>query len=362
MAINIQVYNANQIGGCFTVITTSKACIMIDYGKPLPGTKNVQEEFDWSKQKVDAVFFTHYHGDHVGRITEIPPGIPLYMGSTIKKVLLNIHRALSGVTDHKGEHQKVVELLESDRIKEVSEGEAVREIAGMEITPYTVDHSAYDAHMYLIEADGKVVLHTGDFRDHGPRGEKLLPVIKEDVHKNGRKVDYLIIEGTMIGDQKNEVNKKESQIQDEAEHLFKQNKYAFLVVSSTNIDSLASFCKAAETCGMYTYCYSHYLLVQLKDLSQIAGSKDPWYIIKNIYTVNLDMKLRHQLWDVPKTQEELMREHGFLCILKPGEKSAKWIERFQDKKPWVIYSMWKGYLDPKMEAYNQEWAEIFCPI
>ena len=45
--IDIKVYNAEQIGGCFTVITTSKAKIMIDYGLPLPGAKAEQEDFDW---------------------------------------------------------------------------------------------------------------------------------------------------------------------------------------------------------------------------------------------------------------------------------------------------------------------------
>ena len=54
--IDIKVYNAEQIGGCFTVITTSKAKIMIDYGLPLPGAKAKQEDFDWEHDTVDAVF------------------------------------------------------------------------------------------------------------------------------------------------------------------------------------------------------------------------------------------------------------------------------------------------------------------
>jgi len=71
MAMDIKVYNANQIGGCFTVITTDRAKIMIDYGAPLPGTKSEQEEFDWKRESVDAVFVTHYHGDHVGKLLDI---------------------------------------------------------------------------------------------------------------------------------------------------------------------------------------------------------------------------------------------------------------------------------------------------
>ena len=42
------------------------------------------------------------------------------------------------------------------------------------ITPYLIDHSAYGAYMFLIEIEGKRILHTGDFRNHGYKG-KLLP-------------------------------------------------------------------------------------------------------------------------------------------------------------------------------------------
>lgn len=69
-----------------------------------------------------------------------------------------------------------------------------------------MDHTAYDAYMFLIEAtdsnkpDGKkVILHTGDFRGHGRSGKRILEIIKYYVHKNGRKVDVLVSEGTIYG-------------------------------------------------------------------------------------------------------------------------------------------------------------------
>lgn len=34
------------------------------------------------------------------------------------------------------------------------------QIKDITVTPYTVDHSAYGAFMFLIQADGKKVLHT----------------------------------------------------------------------------------------------------------------------------------------------------------------------------------------------------------
>ena len=57
------------------------------------------------------------------------------------------------------------------------------------ITPYLIDHSAYGAYMFLIEVEGKRILHTGDFRNHGYKG-KLLPTtlnkIRQDRYTNYR--------------------------------------------------------------------------------------------------------------------------------------------------------------------------------
>ena len=51
-------------------------------------------------------------------------------------------------------------------------------IKEVKITPYTVDHSAYGAFMFLIEADNKRVLYTGDYRNHGYKGKLFKPMLK----------------------------------------------------------------------------------------------------------------------------------------------------------------------------------------
>ena len=361
--IDIKVYNAEQIGGCFTVITTSKAKIMIDYGQALPGAKTEQEDFDWEHDTVDAVFVTHYHGDHVGRILDIPSNIPIYMGKTTRQIMLNIHETLMSVPELQEEQNRWVELLNGNRIKEIQENKVISDIEGLAVTPYSVDHSAYDAYMYLIEADGKVILHTGDFRGHGYRGAKMIEVIQNHVHKNGRKVDYLITEGTMMGDRKNEKVKKESELYQEAKALFKEHRHVFLIISSTNLDSLTSFYHAAKDNRMNMYCYNYYFYKQLQTFSNTAGERSPWYQFKGVYTVDLEKQLSHKLWDEDKSQEEFMREYGFLCVIKPDEKYQDWIERFKDKNPLVIYSMWDGYIDVKKgkDAYNETWAKFFAP-
>lgn len=67
------------------------------------------------------------------------------------------------------------------------------------ITPYLVDHSAYDAFAIQIEADGKKLFYSGDFRGHG-RKRKLLDNL---VTHPPEKIDTLLMEGTTLSITKN---------------------------------------------------------------------------------------------------------------------------------------------------------------
>ncbi len=61
----------DQIGGCITEIATDNTKILIDLGQNLPNGEGVVYDdfanFDVIEQltkNVDAIFYTHYHGDH----------------------------------------------------------------------------------------------------------------------------------------------------------------------------------------------------------------------------------------------------------------------------------------------------------
>lgn len=90
-----------QIGGCVTEVRTAETRLIIDFGSDLP-TENgtlpkeplLLEGVNWGEPDYDAVLFIHYHADHVGRIQEILPGIPCYMGSITKEVLCILKRWL----------------------------------------------------------------------------------------------------------------------------------------------------------------------------------------------------------------------------------------------------------------------------
>ena len=85
----------HQIGGVATEIKTESSRILIDIGDELS-----QEDNYVPKQQIsipgitdsedicDAVFITHYHGDHIGQLVNVREDIPIYMGCLAKDIML----------------------------------------------------------------------------------------------------------------------------------------------------------------------------------------------------------------------------------------------------------------------------------
>ena len=350
--------------------------------------------YPWDSEPVDAVFFTHYHGDHVGRIMDIPENIPLYIGETARKIMINIQEALSGIkSEESKEHKKELGLLKDDsRIRTFHYNghfyDHIKDIPGFVVEPYSVDHSAYDAYMFLIEAADdsmsngkKVILHTGDFRGHGRRGKAMPGLIKHYILRDGkRQVNTLITEGTMMSRMDERVI-SETEMMREATKYLREHKYAFLICSSTNLDSLASFNQAnkmaASPYRRNLYTYNNYYKVQLETFSATAGTFSDIYKFDKVYTLlNLEKPLYSDKWEEPMLQKELMEKYGFLAIIKPIKGHERFIDPFVedykvgkiDQLPVIIYSMWDGYVreynldktGAKIEnpAKNQDWIDF----
>lgn len=347
----VLTYNTNQIGGNVVVIEDEKTKIVIDFGENLEGSdsENVNlPGLTYGEKEYDAVFFTHYHGDHIGRIGEILPDIPLYMGVGARKIMTTIARAVKDTM--------MVELLSNEeRITLLKQNESVT-VGDMRITPYMVDHSAYESFMFLIETKDKTILHTGDYRAHGYRGKKgLLPTIEHYIRQDGKRdIDILITEGTMLSRQEEKLY-TEMDLQKDAAAFFQKNKYIFLICSSTNADSLASFYQAGMKYGMHMYG-NWYVKEQLQNFRELAAAKSSLY----------DFKYVHQWKPYGKgkngqTNLEILEKYGFVTIIKGDKGYEKWIDEFErrtGKKARVIYSMWSGYIKPG-KCYNEELAH-FC--
>jgi len=331
---------ANQIGGCITEIATEKAKVFIDFGCNLPGSKKEEltaDEVKGMAGDADAIFFSHYHGDHVGLHHLIPEHIAQYMGAGAIDVMRCKYEALNVHQDYSRQLaaiKRMIPFKERERI-------AIKD--SIFVTPFFVSHSAFDAYMFLIECEGKRILHTGDFRRHGYLGKGLFSTLEAFIGK----VDVLITEGTMLGRSQEQVI-TEHQIQLNTIQALREHKYVFALCSSTDIDRLASFHAACKKTGK-VFLVDSYQRRVLDVFTEYSGSKSPLFKFDNIFELH-----GHKSYRTEKITHYL-RDKGFLM---PVRMNSLWLvedmmQVFTDEVPWLLYSMWNGYAEEGGENANE---------
>ncbi len=329
----------HQIGGVSTEIRTAQTRIVIDMGDELspaqgitPSPLSIPGVTD-TKGFCDGVLFTHNHADHVGQLQSIRSGVPFYMGRLAKEVLRESLPRRTGVL--------LKTRLEQARCFVPGRPFQIGDIA---ITPLSVDHSACDSYMFLLEAEGKKVLHTGDFRVHGLRGKAVPKIIDKRVGK----VDVLIIEGTTLS-RSDSIPVSERQLQRQLKEQMLNYKYVFALCASTNLERICAFSKAVPR-GKYFVCDA-YQSKLLDLLQQYWGPYSPWYrnIKKVIYGSNLQARLK---------------ERGFVMMVRDNQKFRKIIRSFDPQQSILLYCMWNGYLQqerstlPSFLRLTGQWASL----
>ena len=189
--------------------------------------------------------------------------------------------------------------------------------------------------MFLIEAEGKRILHTGDFRRHGFRGKGLIPTL---THYVGQ-VDVLIIEGTVLSGS-DQSHQTEHELQNEFRQLLRQYKYVFTICSSTNIDRIASLCQATPT-GKYVVG-DRYQKEILDIFERFGGKYSPLYQFDRVrfYASNLHDK---------------MEDRGFCMLVRGGRFFQRIMNEYREKhndETMVIYSLWDGYLQQQGNPFE----------
>lgn len=230
---------ARQIGGTCIELAAGTTRLILDLGQnlqPVNGEKQVPFQelpkvsglYKGEPCEVTAVLFSHYHGDHVGLIEYIHPDIPIYMGEATAKVMNMTAQFVSS----RSAVQPAAYFISGQPLK----------IGDFTVTPYLVDHSAYDAYAFVIQADDQCVVYTGDLRMHGKKAKATWFFLKH----LPQQVDALLLEGTMMS-RSYEAVKTEEQIEQEAyEFMNQKNKPVFVLQSAVNIDRLVGMYRAAN--------------------------------------------------------------------------------------------------------------------
>ncbi len=327
------IKGTNQIGGCITEIKSSKGTkIIIDYGENLDNTEQTSIEGltdDSPNITYDGVFITHSHGDHIGCVSKIKKGVPIYL----EEKGMEIHNVLCEFID---EYEKKIRPEKNPDIH-FFEFEKKYYVKDITITPYIVDHSCYNSAMFLIEVDNLKVLHTGDYRNHGRKG-----ILFEQVLKKIGKIDLLITEGTTLTRKKGKSKFEKYLIEDFKETL----KYdqIYFMCSSTNIDRIVTIYKAVKD--------SHVLIEDLcmnaitSKLPNIPNS-NTFLDIKTFVNPHQNKKEPHQryinhakniIYDLPWDQK-------FAISLKQSSESYIRKNSEHIKNACLVYSMWDGYIE-----------------
>jgi len=290
------------------------------------------------KPQFEGILLSHAHPDHHGLLGYVHPEIPVFANAETQTLL--------AIGAYFQPDAKPVRNLRT-----IAAGEPFA-VGAFRVTPYLMDHSAYGALAFLVEAEGKRVFYSGDFRGHGRKRtvfQRLLATPPEPV-------DALILEGTALGQAETGLH-SEAAVQQELERLFQQRRdLTFVAFSSQNADRVVSVYKACLRTGKLFVIdpYTAYVLYQL-------GGQLPQYDYQNV-----------RIYFAPGAHTKRLAENGDLFCFKDAKISFQEILRHRDRVvikntyairekfartetltgAALIYSQWWGYFENERDFWS----------
>jgi ribonuclease J len=353
-----------EIGGSCVEVWTDTSRIVIDLGMPLVNPDktpfDAQDAETGSAENLlhdgilpdipslyndnskTALLISHAHRDHYGLMKHINPSCQVWLGFATQ-LLIELTNTFTGGTwtiqnAHHFKHDK------SFKIGDIT------------ITPYLMDHAAFDAYAFLVEADGKSLFYSGDFRLHGRKGN----MFEWFCSKFDKNVDYLLLEGSTIG-RSEKPFLTESELEDEFVTVFKKTKGIHLImVSGQNIDRLVTIyraCKKSEKILLIDF----YIANVLKTLNKKANKSIPFPSVESFpeikvyYPYHLTNRMIQLGKDaetvypfkIHKIGKEKLDELSdkLVMVVRPSVQNdlERYLHKYDDGC--FIYSMWDGYIN-----------------
>ena len=344
-----------EIGGTCIEIEAEGARIALDVGLPLNAPDEGHESllpavagFREPDDSLLGVVISHPHLDHYGLARHIRPGVPVHIGEDAH----NIMKAASAWVPNGHAF---------DNPRFIAHRKPV-EIGPFRITPHLVDHSAFDAYSLLVEADGKRVFYSGDFRAHG-RKARLFEAMIERPPKD---IDVLLMEGTTIGRTgTDEGFATEADLEEEFVRAFRQTEGVHLVwASAQNIDRMVTIFRAVKRTRR-VLLIDLYTAVVLEATGRNTIPQADWP----------DVKLY-----IPHAQRVTIKEKGLFADLDRHKTNRIFPESLPGLKARAVmlfrplmtgdrgvnamvdgarlsYSMWQGYLEDESTARTRRWLD-----
>ena len=347
---------ANEIGGnCIELATNGGHRLILDAGRPLDAPEGEDAGLPASLDAatpVDGVLLSHPHQDHYGLLNELPSTWPVYCGAACEKLVW-----LTGGIFGKIPPQPFTTW----------ESGVPLPVGPFKITPFLTDHSAFDSYMLLIEAHGKRVLYSGDFRLHGRKGA----LVRAMMARPPENIDALVMEGTNLGSDKPCSSETELEAR-YVDLLHKTPGRVFVAWSAQNIDRTVTLYRACLRSGR-TLVVDLYAAEVLEALASFGRIPRPgWRNLKVVVTSSFAKmykntgreafvsrmakhgiaadKLAHTPLEwVIMVRPSLMRDYEFKGVVPTPQDAWSW-------------AMWHGYLKNDDGRKVQEWFDKgHCP-
>lgn len=344
---------SKQIGGSCVEIESCGQRLLVDFGLPLDAEDNNKRYLpeiaglDRHDPSLLGILISHPHLDHFGLLAHISPKIPVGMGAAARRILEAAAPFLPGNCPSPSEGWNY------------QSGQSFN-IGTFGVTPFLVDHSAYDAYALRIESGGKSVFYSGDFRTHG-RKMTLFENLAENPPQN---IDALLLEGSSLGRLADSQQfPTETEIENRFVQLFSSTEgLALIHTSGQNVDRIVSIFRASKRTGR----------IMIIDLYTAA-----------ILEATGNVHIPQSAWSdvalyVPQTQRLQIKNNAWFDLLKRHSKNRIFIEDLKELsnkstllfRPLhrfdlergeclsgaiYIYSQWEGYWEQGVYDMVKDW-------
>ncbi|MBF0430755.1 MAG: MBL fold metallo-hydrolase [Fibrobacteria bacterium] len=371
--MNIKIHRGtDEIGGSCIELQSGNSRLLLDLGMPLvddnrlPFDKRtmngktipelIKEKllpdvpglYDKSQKGPEAILISHPHQDHYGLLQYAREDIPVYLSRGCH-ALMESSRYF-GQTDYQLANITPVVPWEPFQV------------ADFTVTPYLMDHSGFDAFAWLVEAGGKRVFYSGDFRSHG-RKHVLFENILSRPPEN---IDYLILEGTMVERQEKGCL-SETDVENELVKRFRPlDELFFFACSSQNIDRIVSVYRACVKSGRM-FIIDPYTARVLDSVKEISGNipQADWgnnigiFFIPGTHTEKMANDKSLYKFKQAKITYEYIAANRNRMVIKDSYVMRDIFKNKQNlRNSRLIYSLWNGYL----EKDRKFWEHYKVPI
>jgi ribonuclease J len=334
---------AREIGGTCVELEAADERIVLDLGLPLDAAAGEKAALPHipglgipGDGSLLGVVLSHPHQDHYGLLAMADSSVAVYAGKAATAILdAASFFSPSGLRMTSSGHLE-------DRVP-VTRGPFT-------ITPYLVDHSAYDSYALLVEAGGRRLFYSGDFRAHGRKAS----LVRKLVANPPSDVDVLVLEGTRVRvDGADPIGLDEHAVELAMAELFGSTDGLAVVFSaSQNIDRLVSTYRACVRAGRT-------LVIDLYTATIAAATgrttiPHPGFPELGVYVPDRQRILvkrsgefervnqlrRHRIF-----QEEIRERSAELVVLIQSSTLPELARADCLKGATAVWSLWPGYLD-----------------